>query len=154
MSAEEKGLCRLLVHRVAVLGLVSLTPLTVSARVPYQSKPQNAGVPATQASNIPPAPATAAPSDPTSEPSAATDQNTETSADDLPIANRLASKPAADAAADGETCSPSATSSLPTLGTSVHWMPSPDEAVKVAEKEHKMVFLIQVSGNFAKEEFT
>jgi hypothetical protein len=57
------------------------------------------------------------------------------------------------ATAEG-VCSASPGSALPTLGTTVHWMPTPDAAGKLAEKEHKLVFLIQVSGNFAREEFT
>ncbi|HVX13041.1 MAG TPA: hypothetical protein VHC22_17790 [Pirellulales bacterium] len=42
----------------------------------------------------------------------------------------------------------------PKLGTAVTWMPSPDEAWRAAGKEKKLVFEIQVSGNFARQEFT
>lgn len=40
------------------------------------------------------------------------------------------------------------------LGTAVTWMKSPDEAAKVASNQDKLVFMIQVSGNFARQEFT
>ena len=41
-----------------------------------------------------------------------------------------------------------------TLGTTVHWMESPDAASHAATAEGKLVFMIQVSGNFARQEFT
>jgi hypothetical protein len=41
-----------------------------------------------------------------------------------------------------------------TLGTAITWMPSPDAAWKAAADESKLVFMIQVSGNFARQEFT
>ncbi|HQU46419.1 MAG TPA: hypothetical protein PK867_26670 [Pirellulales bacterium] len=41
-----------------------------------------------------------------------------------------------------------------TLGTAVHWMQSPDAACRLAADEGKLVFMIQVSGNFARQEFT
>jgi hypothetical protein len=40
------------------------------------------------------------------------------------------------------------------LGTAVSWMKSPDEAAKAAGDQDKLVFMIQVSGNFARQEFT
>lgn len=55
------------------------------------------------------------------------------------------------------TCSVSgATGETPdrTLGTTVHWMESPDSASRAAADQGKLVFMIQVSGNFAREEFT
>jgi hypothetical protein len=133
-------------------------PLAASARVPYQSKPRAEGSPATnEAGNS--ATATAS-SDPapaeTALPIANNGIADEPAVPPLGVVDQPASPPDGgdEQAAAGATCSASATSSLPTLGTAVHWMPSPDEAVKLAEKERKLVFLIQVSGNFAKEEFT
>jgi hypothetical protein len=40
------------------------------------------------------------------------------------------------------------------LGTTITWMQSPDAASRAATDEGKLVFLIQVSGNFARQEFT
>ena len=40
------------------------------------------------------------------------------------------------------------------LGTAVTWMESPDAASHAASDEGKLVFMIQVSGNFARQEFT
>lgn len=40
------------------------------------------------------------------------------------------------------------------LGTAINWMPSPDAAWRAAVDEEKLVFMIQVSGNFARQEFT
>lgn len=40
------------------------------------------------------------------------------------------------------------------LGTEITWMPSPDEAGRAAADQDKLVFMIQVSGNFARQEFT
>lgn len=40
------------------------------------------------------------------------------------------------------------------LGTAITWAPSPDAAWRAARDEGKLVFLIQVSGNFARQEFT
>ena len=40
------------------------------------------------------------------------------------------------------------------LGTEITWMPSPDEAWRAAADQDKLVFMIQVSGNFARQEFT
>ena len=45
-------------------------------------------------------------------------------------------------------------SDAPTLGTGIHWIADPKKAAKLAKDQGKLVFLIQVSGNFAKEEFT
>lgn len=41
-----------------------------------------------------------------------------------------------------------------TLGTAITWMPSPDAAWRAAADQDKLVFMIQVSGNFARQEFT
>lgn len=41
-----------------------------------------------------------------------------------------------------------------TLGTAIHWMESPDAASRAATEQGKLVFMIQVSGNFARQEFT
>lgn len=41
-----------------------------------------------------------------------------------------------------------------TLGTTIQWMSSPDAAWRAAVDEDKLVFMIQVSGNFARQEFT
>lgn len=40
------------------------------------------------------------------------------------------------------------------LGTAITWMPTPDAAWHAAVDEGKLVFMIQVSGNFARQEFT
>ncbi|HWB11973.1 MAG TPA: hypothetical protein VG826_22300 [Pirellulales bacterium] len=40
------------------------------------------------------------------------------------------------------------------LGTTVAWMATPDAAARAAADKDKLVFLIQVSGNFARQEFT
>lgn len=40
------------------------------------------------------------------------------------------------------------------LGTAITWMASPDAAWRAAVDESKLVFMIQVSGNFARQEFT
>jgi hypothetical protein len=40
------------------------------------------------------------------------------------------------------------------LGTAITWAESPDAAWRDARDEGKLVFLIQVSGNFARQEFT
>ncbi|HEV3343289.1 MAG TPA: hypothetical protein VG125_23155 [Pirellulales bacterium] len=57
------------------------------------------------------------------------------------------------------TCSPVADAAPPAevdnkLGTAVTWMPTPDAAARAAAGEDKLVFMIQVSGNFARQEFT
>jgi len=57
------------------------------------------------------------------------------------------------------TCSPAA-EAVPSadvdskLGTAVTWMPTPDAASRAASDQNKLVFMIQVSGNFARQEFT
>jgi hypothetical protein len=40
------------------------------------------------------------------------------------------------------------------LGTAIHWEKTPDIAAQLAKEQGKLVFLLQVSGNFAREEFT
>ncbi len=40
------------------------------------------------------------------------------------------------------------------LGTALTWMPTPDAASRAAVDQDKLVFMIQVSGNFARQEFT
>jgi hypothetical protein len=64
----------------------------------------------------------------------------------------------------GPTCSTGTCSNNPAdeqpspadnrLGTAVNWMPTPDAAARAAAADDKLVFLIQVSGNFARQEFT
>lgn len=39
-------------------------------------------------------------------------------------------------------------------GTALDWMDTPDLAAKTAAREQKLVFLIQISGNFTRQEFT
>jgi hypothetical protein len=143
MSVRWNTICRQAAKRFVVLGLVTLAPAVASARVPYQSKPRSADQPTTQA-------ASPTPSEPAPEPAAPAPRITK------PVADRPTLRPAGDddPATASATCSASATSGLPTLGTAVHWMPTPDEAGKLAAKERKLVFLIQVSGNFARQEFT
>ena len=58
-----------------------------------------------------------------------------------------------------EGCSPETGEKQPSdadrkLGTKITWMQSPDEAMRAASDETKLVFMIQVSGNFARQEFT
>ena len=40
------------------------------------------------------------------------------------------------------------------FGTTLSWAETPDAAAELAREQGKLVFLIQVSGNFAREEFT
>jgi|GEM_PF-1838210 hypothetical protein len=40
------------------------------------------------------------------------------------------------------------------LGTALQWYSDPSVAADVARREGKLVFVIQVSGNFSREEFT
>ena len=40
------------------------------------------------------------------------------------------------------------------LGTAIHWVAGVQEASDLAEQQEKLIFLIQVSGNFSREEFT
>ncbi|MCH7728769.1 MAG: hypothetical protein IH991_20135 [Planctomycetes bacterium] len=40
------------------------------------------------------------------------------------------------------------------LGTVIQWMEDPKQAAELAEQQGKLVFMILVSGNFAREEFT
>jgi len=143
MSVRWKAMGRRLAKRFVVLGLVTLAPAVALARVPYQSKPRPAGLSATQA-------ASTTPSDPAPKSAAPATPNIKT------VADTPALPPAGgdDQATAGDTCSATATSGLPTLGTTVHWVATLDEAGKLAEKERKLVFLIQVSGNFARQEFT
>ena len=42
----------------------------------------------------------------------------------------------------------------PTLGTGIHWVANAQRASELAEAEKKLVFRMQVSGNFAREKFT
>ena len=49
---------------------------------------------------------------------------------------------------------PPVTRELRTLGTALEWAETPDQALQLAREQGKLVFLIQVSGNFAREEFT
>jgi len=143
MSVRLKTMGRRLANRFVVLGLVTLAPAVALARVPYQSKPRPAAPSATQA-------ASTTPSDPAPKSATPATPNTKTVADTpaFPLAG------GDDQATAGDTCSATATSGLPTLGTTVHWVATLDEAGKLAEKERKLVFLIQVSGNFARQDLT
>ena len=40
------------------------------------------------------------------------------------------------------------------LGTAIDWADNAKQAAQLARQQNKLVFLIQVSGNFAREEFT
>lgn len=39
-------------------------------------------------------------------------------------------------------------------GTTITWVKSPREAGKLAEAQHKLAFVIQLSGDFTRDEFT
>jgi hypothetical protein len=39
-------------------------------------------------------------------------------------------------------------------GTTITWVDSPREAGKLAEAQHKLAFIIQLSGDFTRDEFT
>lgn len=39
-------------------------------------------------------------------------------------------------------------------GTALEWVDTPDIAAKEAARDKKLVFLIQISGNFTRQEFT
>jgi hypothetical protein len=72
---------------------------------------------------------------------------------------RLATATSQSSACTKEGCSPTAGGSKvdeadPKLGTAITWMSSPDDAWRAAKDEKKLVFMIQVSGNFARQEFT
>ena len=43
---------------------------------------------------------------------------------------------------------------LKSVGTTVHFAETPKQAQELAKQHGKLVFLLHVSGNFAKEEFT
>ena len=64
------------------------------------------------------------------------------------IADVANKKTAASECADGKCSAPR------TLGTLIEWAPTAEDAGKVASKADKLVFLMQVSGNFARQEFT
>lgn len=149
MSVRWNTMWRRLAKRFVVLGLVTLAPAVALARVPYQSKPRPAEPSTTQAATAT-QPASTTSVDPARQSATPATPNTKT------VADTPALPPAGgnDQATAGDTCSATATSGLPTLGTAVHWVATPDEAGKLAEKERKLVFLIQVSGNFARQEFT
>ncbi|MFQ5731713.1 MAG: hypothetical protein ACE5KM_07145 [Planctomycetaceae bacterium] len=53
-----------------------------------------------------------------------------------------------------QVCTAESCGSEPSLGTSLHWVAEPAKAARIAKRQGKLVFLIQVSGNFAREEFT
>jgi len=151
MTMRRMTFWRTLVQRLVALGLATLAPAVTSARVPYQSKPRTAAAPAASSA----ASASATPATPTAAGAPALPPGPENEAcaegtcteQATPLA--ILTNSASDSAAG--TCS---ADSLPTLGTSVRWMATPDEAGKRAEKERKLVFLIQVSGNFARQGFT
>ncbi len=143
MTMQWNTMWRRLAKRFVIVGLVILAPAVALARVPYQSKSRPAEPLATQATS-------ATPSDPAPKSATPATPQTKNVAD-------VSASPLAggddQATAEG-SCSVAATTGLPTLGTAIHWVTTPDEAGKLAEKEHKLVFLIQVSGNFARQEFT
>jgi hypothetical protein len=49
---------------------------------------------------------------------------------------------------------PAAVCTTQRYDTLVDWFATPDEAIRAAAHENKLVFLMQISGNFAREEFT
>ena len=51
---------------------------------------------------------------------------------------------------------PAAVCAAPTkkLGTTIDWVGTPEKAAPLAAEQKKLLFVIQVSGNFAREEFT
>lgn len=42
----------------------------------------------------------------------------------------------------------------PKLGTGVEWIANLNEATEAAAKQHKLLFVMHISGNFARDEFT
>ncbi len=59
----------------------------------------------------------------------------------------------------GEPCASSCMVNVPhlaprKLGTAIDWYADRDEAVRVAKQRGKLLFVMQLSGNFAREEFT
>ncbi len=41
-----------------------------------------------------------------------------------------------------------------TYGTAIHWVPTAAEAKKLARDEDKLIFVVHLSGNFTRDEFT
>lgn len=73
--------------------------------------------------------------------------------------SRLATATSQSSVCTKDGCSPTASGDKggetdPKLGTAITWMKSPDDAWRAAKDDKKLVFLIQVSGNFARQEFT
>ena len=52
------------------------------------------------------------------------------------------------------TCSPGTCAQTRKFGTAIEWAESVEQAAQLAKEQDKLVFLIQVSGNFAREGFT
>ncbi|HVC97020.1 MAG TPA: hypothetical protein VND64_25295 [Pirellulales bacterium] len=165
MILRHKTRWRRLAKRFVVLGLVTLAPAMATARVPYRSKPRSDDPPAIPgASATPSNPARMPAASAGSPPSPVTDVNggvtppvrpaTSVGGGEQATAGGTTPKPATPVASPTNSATCSAAGGLPTLGTAVHWMPTPDEAGKRAEKERKLLFLIQVSGNFARQGFT
>ena len=71
----------------------------------------------------------------------------------IPAAAATGAFKVAGAEPDREVCTKEGCSDRK-LGTEITWAESPDAAWREAREEGKLVFLIQVSGNFARQEFT
>ena len=61
---------------------------------------------------------------------------------------------AADSKSATAECSDGMCAAPRKLGTLIDWAPTAERAGEIASKEGKLVFLMQVSGNFARQEFT
>jgi hypothetical protein len=114
----------------AIAGGCLLAPAAVLARVPYQSAAKNR----TAATSVT-APSTPPISTPKQAPAAVAD------------------------CTSGSCVRPAAGLGLPAVGdhrygTTIDWSDTPAAAGKLAAKESKLVFLIQLSGDFTNTEFT
>jgi len=118
-----------LVAEVAMLACVLTYSGAALARTPYRSNPP-ASPPATSYASASPAASTIAPA---------------------ACADGLCQKPAAGLSelATGEPLTPDHR-----YGTALEWVDTPQAAGKEAAQQKKLVFLIQISGNFTRQEFT
>ena len=124
----------LLMVGAALAGAALQPPRQFPAPVPAVDPPGAAIVPAVEVAVNLPAPAPAAP----------------TSAPESPAEEEAPPPPVAPAAPAQAEPRPTGQ----TYGTSVTFLASPEEAMRVAQREHKLVFVLHVSGNFEESCFT